>query len=78
MQGLLIHHQLQLVNSLFTDATIGKKLQQEFPQFNYVSQLLSGKNEDENIALKIPPEIKEAVEQLIVYIKDRQKMFYPE
>lgn len=75
---LLVHQQTQLVNSLFEDEVVGKKLQQEFPQFYYASQLLYGKGGDENIDLKIPPEIKETVEQLIGHIKEKQKLFYPE
>jgi energy-coupling factor transporter ATP-binding protein EcfA2/TPR repeat protein len=78
IQELLIHQQLQLVNSLFEDANIGKKLQQEFLPLYYACQLLSGKNRDENITLKIPPEIKNTVEELIEDIKERQKLFYPE
>ncbi len=76
IQQLLVHHQLQLVNNLFTDKTIGEKLQQEFSPLYYATQLLSGKKGDENIALKMPPEITETVDSLIKHIKERQDFYY--
>lgn len=72
---LLVHHQMQLVNSLFSDTVIGKKLQEEFSMLYYVSQFLSGV--DENDILKIPPEIKGTIMELVNGIKEQQKLYYP-
>lgn len=75
---LLVHQQLELVNSFFFDKIIGQKLIEEFSPLYYTSQILLNQNKDENSLLKIPPEIKETVEELITYIQERQKLYYPE
>jgi len=76
IENLLIHHQKNLVQGLFINETIGEKLRQEHSLYNYVLQLLNdGGNVDETL-LKMPPEIRETVDEMVSIIKQRQKILY--
>ena len=74
LNSLLIHQQKNLVLKLFQNQEIGKELQDKYSILYYVTLLLNNSKE-ENLELKIPPEIKETVNNILEQIKERQ-VFY--
>ncbi|MFN8296983.1 MAG: tetratricopeptide repeat protein [Chitinophagales bacterium] len=73
--NLLIHHQQNIVQQLFDDSEIGKKLMERYIPIYYATLLL--KNKQDVITLTIPSEIKVAVEDIIKMVKNSQKYYYP-
>ena len=71
---LLIHQQKNLALKLFQNNEIGTLLQEKYSIMYYVTVLLNNSKE-ENLYLKIPPEILETVDEIIENIKERQ-IFY--
>lgn len=70
---LLVHYQVRTVYDLFTDATYGKELTEKNLPLFYATQVLI---ENETNLLKMPPEISETVNEIVLSIKDRRKFFY--
>jgi TPR repeat protein len=70
---LLVHHQANLVNHLFSDPECGQKLRDEF-QPVYYAALLFGKQTKS--LLKIPPELQETVNGILKMIRERQAFYY--
>jgi TPR repeat protein len=71
---LLIHHQTNLIYNLFSDPEFGQELKGRFQPIYYAAAILAGK--DANIALKIPPELKETVNEILKEIKEKQAFYY--
>ena len=71
---LLIHQQKALVSHLFNHPDVGKTLQEKFKVVHYIS-LLSNKKVDKNLKLKIPPEIKTTIDEVIGYIIEKEKFY---
>ena len=74
VQNLLIHQQKKLILNLFQHKEIGIKLKDKYSIIFYVALILNNSKE-ENLQLKIPPEIILTVEEVIEEIKDRQKFY---
>ncbi len=74
IEHLLIHYQTNLVISLFNNKEFGEKLKEQFIPIYYAASLLAGK--DANMEIKIPPEIKDTVDQILENIKVNQAIFY--
>ena len=72
--NLLIHQQKALVLNLFNYPESGKSLQDKFKVLHYVSLLLSNKSKN-NIYLRIPPEIKSTINEVISYIEEKEKFY---
>jgi len=72
--NLLIHHQQNILLQLFEDTEIGKKLKESYIPIYYTILLL--KDKQDVIALSIPNEIKETVDDLIKMVKNGQKYYY--
>jgi energy-coupling factor transporter ATP-binding protein EcfA2 len=71
---LLIHQQKILVLNLFNHPDVGQKLQDEYKVLHYVCLILNKKTED-NLILKIPPEIKETIDGVINKIADNERFY---
>ena len=71
---LLIHQQKALVLNLFNHPEIGTMLQEQYKILYYVCLLLNNKTED-NLRLKIPPEIQATVYEVIEYIVEKEKFY---
>jgi TPR repeat protein len=74
IQCLLVHHQKFLVYKLFTHPEFGEKLQAQYTVLYYVCLILNNKKED-NLMLKIPPELDSTVNDVLTKIKDMQKFY---
>ncbi|MDR2773397.1 MAG: tetratricopeptide repeat protein, partial [Tannerella sp.] len=73
---LLVHHQKSLVYKLFTHPEFGEKLQAQYTVLYYVCLILNNKKED-NLMLKIPPELDSTVNDVLTKIKYMQKILFP-
>ena len=71
---LMIHQQKMLVSNLFNHPEVGKTLQEKFKVLHYIS-LLSNKKVLHNLILKIPPEIKTTIDEVISYINEKEKFY---
>jgi len=71
---LLIHQQKVLVMKLFNDENFGKTLQEKYHVLYYVCLWLN-KKADENLDLRIPPEIRTTVDEVLAEI-DKKERFY--
>ncbi|MDR0799152.1 MAG: tetratricopeptide repeat protein [Dysgonamonadaceae bacterium] len=76
IEHLLVHHQKSLVDKLFHHATFGKRLQEQYTALYYVSQILNGKQNENNLWLRIPPELKSTVQDIQQAIEEKQKKYY--
>jgi len=72
---LLIHHQKSLVNKLFHHAEFGKRLQEQYTVLYYASQILNGKEKENNLLLRIPPELQTTVDDVLKNIKEEQERY---
>ena len=72
---LLIHYQINMVYNLFNNQEYGTELKDRFQPLYFATAILAKK--DTNIELKIPPELKDTVYQLINDIMERRKFYYP-
>ena len=73
--GLLVHHQIHLLDEIFDDETLGPKMRQDFPFYYYAVKLIL-KDNNESI-LSIPPEIKLTTENIKLLIVEQQQRYYP-
>jgi TPR repeat protein len=71
-ESLLIHHQKSLVDKLFHHAEFGLRLQAQYMALYYVSQILNGKEDDNNLKLRIPPELQTTVDDVLQRVKKEQ------
>jgi len=71
---LLIHKQSHIILKLFLNVEFGKKLIDECYVLFFVTLILTN-HDTGNLELKIPPEIKETVYEVIDEIKERQKFY---
>ena len=72
LTDLLIHQQKSLVDKLFHHAEFCRRLQAKYTVLYYVSQILNGKENDNNLMLRIPPELLTTVDDLLQHIKQEQ------
>jgi len=71
---LLIHHQKNIINKLFQSPEFGQELKDRFLPVYYATQILVAK--DENIELKVPPELTGTVNDILEEIKEKQVFYY--
>ncbi len=71
---LLIQQQKNLVFQIFTSNEWGKILQEKYLPLYYAVLILNHKTED-NLLLKIPPEIESTVNEIVEKIKEREKFY---
>ena len=72
---LLIHYQKSLVDKLFHHEEFGKRLREQYKVLYYVCQKLSGKENENNLRLRIPPELESTVEDVLQKIKAEQERY---
>jgi len=71
---LLVHQQKTLVLKMFGHKEFGKILQDKYSVLYYACLLLNNKTED-NLELRIPPEIKPTIDEVINKIYEKQKFY---
>jgi len=71
---LLIHQQKQQVLNLFYHPETGKILKDRYKVLHYVSLILNKKT-DNNLCLRIPPEIQTTINEVIDYILEKEKFY---
>jgi tetratricopeptide (TPR) repeat protein/energy-coupling factor transporter ATP-binding protein EcfA2 len=71
---LLIHQQKNLAAKLFKDSFLGPQLQEKYAVLHYVSLLINNPKE-ENLELKIPPEIENTVQEILEEINEKEKFY---
>jgi hypothetical protein len=64
-----------LVDKLFHHAEFGKRLQEQYAVLYYASQILNGKENENNLRLRIPPELQTTLEDVLQKIKAEQEMY---
>lgn len=74
LTDLLIHQQKNLVLKLFNNENFGLLLQEKYAVIYYVCQLINHPNE-ENLGLKIPPEIESTIVEVLDYIKEKEQFY---
>jgi len=75
IERLLVHHQKSLVDKLFHHAEFGKRLQDKYTVLYYASQILNGKEKENNLKLRIPPELQTTVNDVLENIKSEQERY---
>ena len=76
LTNLLYHEQKQLVLSLFESEQHGKMLKARYELLYYATLILAKKTED-NLLLRIPPEVLPTVEEIVEKVRKKQ-VFYGE
>jgi len=71
---MLIQQQKTLVLKMFNHKEFGKALQDKYSVLYYVCLLLNNKTED-NLELRIPPEIKPTIDEVLAKIDEREKFY---
>lgn len=71
---LLVHGQKHSVLSLFASEKHGAMLKERYLLFYYTAKILAGQTED-NLLLRIPPELMPTVEDMIDKIKEKQAFY---
>ncbi|MBS1660848.1 MAG: AAA family ATPase [Bacteroidetes bacterium] len=72
--GLLIHHQSPLVLDLFESPDVGPGLKEKFLPVYYATQLLT--LDAQPISIKIPPEIREVINDLLIAVYKGRDFYY--
>ncbi|MDR3218501.1 MAG: sel1 repeat family protein, partial [Dysgonamonadaceae bacterium] len=75
IEDLLVHSQKSLVDKLFHHPEFGKRLQAQYTVLYYASQILNGKEKENNLLLRIPPELQTTVEAVLQKIKVKQERY---
>jgi len=75
IEYLLVHHQKSLVNKLFHHEEFGEDLRKKYTMLYYASQILNGKEKENNLLLRIPPELKTTVDDVLKNIKAEQERY---
>ena len=73
---LLILEQTHLVQSLFEDEALGQDLRDKYQLLYYATLILNRKTEN-NLLLRIPPDMMPTVEKIVAEVKEKQA-FYAE
>lgn len=73
-ERLLYLHQTQLVLSFFESDQHGPALRERYVLLYYAALLLAGRTED-NLLLRIPPEVLPTVEEMVEKIKEKQAFY---
>ena len=68
-------HQKSLVDKLFHHAEFGKRLREQYAVLYYASQILNGKGNENNLRLRIPPELESTVDDVLQTIEREQKRY---
>jgi len=71
---LLVHQQKTLILKIFGHEAFGKILQDKYTVLYYVCLLLNNKTDD-NLDLRIPPEIKPTIDEVLALIDEKQKFY---
>jgi len=71
---LLIHQQKTLILKMFNHEDFGQTLQHKYTVLYYVCLLLNNKTED-NLELRIPPEIRPTINEVLYQIAEKQKFY---
>jgi TPR repeat protein len=71
---LLVQQQKSIVLRLFQHAELGVELQEKYVILYYVTLLLN-QVQDDNLLLKIPPEIQATIDEVLALIETQQKMY---
>ena len=71
---LLVQQQKRIVLNLFEDKVLGKELQEKYTILYYVTLILN-KVQDDNLLLKIPPELQSTIEDILLKIETKQKLY---
>lgn len=74
LMELLIHDQGKIVNDLFQNKDFGKQLIEQLLPLAYISKISMPQNDQ--VSLKIPPELLETVENLLREIREKQQFYY--
>ena len=74
IRHLLIHQQKALVLNLFNHPEVGQMLQDKYKVLHYVCLLLNKKTEN-NLVLKIPPELDETIKEVKEDIAEQEKLY---
>jgi len=72
--NLLVQQQKRIVLNLFEEKVCGKELQEKFTVLYYVTLILN-KVKDDNLLLKIPPELKSTIDDVLKTIETKQKFY---
>jgi energy-coupling factor transporter ATP-binding protein EcfA2 len=76
IKRLLVHQQKSLVDKLFHHAEFGKRLQEQYTVLYYASQILNGKENENNLRLRIPPELQTTLDEILQKIKEEQDKYH--
>ena len=71
---LLVQQQKRIVLNLFEDNMFGKELQEKYAIMYYVTLILN-KVQDDNLLLKIPPELQSTIDDILLKIERQQKLY---
>jgi hypothetical protein len=72
LKELLIHHQKQLALTLMNE---DPALKEAYAPLYYAARLLATP-QDQDFALTIPPELADTIEEIVAYIRERQRFYY--
>jgi len=72
--NLLVQQQKRIVLNLFEDQVFGKELQEKYAILYYVTLILN-KVQDDNLLLKIPPELQSTIDDVLLKIETNQKLY---
>jgi NACHT domain/Tetratricopeptide repeat len=76
IRNLLYLEQTHLVQSLFEDEALGQDLRDKYQLLYYATLILNHKTEN-NLLLRIPPDVMPTVEKIVAEVKEKQA-FYAE
>ncbi|PIQ33701.1 MAG: hypothetical protein COW63_05060 [Bacteroidetes bacterium CG18_big_fil_WC_8_21_14_2_50_41_14] len=71
---LLVQQQKRIVLNLFEDQVFGKELQEKYTILYYVTLILNIV-QDDNLFLKIPPELQSTIDDVLLKIETNQKLY---
>jgi TPR repeat protein len=71
---LLVQQQKTLILKMFNHEEFGKTLQDKYSVLYYTCLLVNNKTED-NLELRIPPEIKPTIDEVLALIDEKQKFY---
>ena len=71
---LLVQQQKNLVLRLFQNPELGMQLQEKYSVLHYVTLLLNNVH-DENLKLRIPPEIQSTIDDVLEKIAQQQQYY---
>lgn len=74
LNELLYHQQKSLVLKLFNNSDFGSMLQEKYSLLYYVTLLLN-EHQDENLLLKIPPELQSTIDEVIANIDEKERFY---